>query len=110
LGKGVKNEVSEGSITLTRDGPRKQLMRKRLGSPYVSGRSRHWIKRRHWIKSKKPNAPAIKRGKGGLLIAIPKGLLERLETARVRHQGHALYRAVKLAARLRSQQNPSCRG
>jgi hypothetical protein len=28
---------------------------KRLGSPYVSGRSRHWI------KSKNPEAPAVKR-------------------------------------------------
>jgi hypothetical protein len=28
---------------------------KRIGSPYVSGRSRHWI------KSKNPAAPAVKR-------------------------------------------------
>jgi bifunctional non-homologous end joining protein LigD len=31
------------------------IVSKRLGSPYVSGRSRHWI------KSKNPAAPAVKR-------------------------------------------------
>lgn len=31
------------------------IMSKRLASPYVSGRSRHWI------KSKNPAAPAVKR-------------------------------------------------
>jgi bifunctional non-homologous end joining protein LigD len=31
------------------------IVSKRLGSPYVSGRSRHWV------KSKNPNAPAVKR-------------------------------------------------
>jgi hypothetical protein len=31
------------------------IVSKRLGSPYVSGRSRHWI------KSKNPTAPAVKR-------------------------------------------------
>jgi hypothetical protein len=31
------------------------IVSKRLGSPYVSGRSRHWI------KSKNPGAPAVKR-------------------------------------------------
>jgi hypothetical protein len=31
------------------------VLSKRLGSPYVSGRSRHWI------KSKNPAAPAVKR-------------------------------------------------
>jgi hypothetical protein len=31
------------------------IVSKRLGSPYVSGRSRHWI------KSKTPAAPAVKR-------------------------------------------------
>jgi ATP-dependent DNA ligase len=33
----------------------KCIVSKRLGSPYVSGRSRHWI------KSKNPAAPAVKR-------------------------------------------------
>jgi hypothetical protein len=32
-----------------------RLQSKRLGSPYVSGRSRHWI------NSKNPAAPAVKR-------------------------------------------------
>jgi bifunctional non-homologous end joining protein LigD len=31
------------------------IVSKRLGSPYVSGRSRHWI------KSKNPQHPAVKR-------------------------------------------------
>jgi bifunctional non-homologous end joining protein LigD len=31
------------------------IVSKRLGSPYVSGRSRHWV------KSKNPAAPAVKR-------------------------------------------------
>ena len=31
------------------------IVSKRLGSPYISGRSRHWI------KSKNPDAPAVKR-------------------------------------------------
>jgi hypothetical protein len=31
------------------------IVSKRLGSPYRSGRSRHWI------KSKNPDAPAVKR-------------------------------------------------
>jgi bifunctional non-homologous end joining protein LigD len=31
------------------------IVSKRLGSPYVSGRSRHWI------KSKNPAAPAVRR-------------------------------------------------
>jgi bifunctional non-homologous end joining protein LigD len=31
------------------------IVSKRLGSPYVSGRSRHWI------KSKNPASPAVKR-------------------------------------------------
>jgi bifunctional non-homologous end joining protein LigD len=31
------------------------IVSKRLGSPYISGRSRHWI------KSKNPAAPAVKR-------------------------------------------------
>jgi bifunctional non-homologous end joining protein LigD len=31
------------------------IVSKRLGSPYISGRSRHWV------KSKNPNAPAVKR-------------------------------------------------
>jgi ATP-dependent DNA ligase len=31
------------------------IVSKRLGSPYRSGRSEHWI------KSKNPNAPAVKR-------------------------------------------------
>ena len=32
------------------------VVSKRLGSPYVSGRSRHWL------KFKNPAAPAVKRG------------------------------------------------
>jgi ATP-dependent DNA ligase len=36
-------------------GKHEGIVSKRLGSPYVSGRSRHWI------KSKNPAAPAVKR-------------------------------------------------
>jgi ATP-dependent DNA ligase len=39
----------------------KAFVSKRLGSPYVSGRSRQWV------KSKNPAAPAVKReGRRGL--------------------------------------------
>jgi ATP-dependent DNA ligase len=36
-------------------GKHEGIVSKRLGSPYVSGRSRHWV------KSKNPAAPAVKR-------------------------------------------------
>jgi hypothetical protein len=55
LGKGVKNEVYRGIDHTDQGRPAKAADEKRLGSPYRSGRSRHWV------KSKNPAAPAVKR-------------------------------------------------
>jgi bifunctional non-homologous end joining protein LigD len=58
VGLQVNDHIEEPGDTVFRHACKlglEGIVSKRLGSPYVSGRSRHWV------KSKNPAAPAVKR-------------------------------------------------